>query len=310
MMTGKLLWLYWMTVEEYMLGYWMDESIWLECVPCGAWWPLKMVQMVWKMDFDGLMHWQKLKFFFDGSWIHDPNLLWLCWMIVEEYMLGCWMDESIWLECIPCGVWWHLKMVQKWILMTDGLWKVGIFFDRLQIPFYGSLVKSLQLTWWYSFVDWLYLICSELQKVHFWLFLFLAKFQLSSLILGGYEKCNLSDMVSEIRVSYTCCYFCIQMFGSNHHGHCEVPFFQQERQFLFQPIECYFPTLLLAEEKKMAFLLWNIAIGFPDNSPVNIGLIFLYLSCCGPKMNTVCLLQNLLDKGFFSETNMDWSVGK
>ncbi len=22
-------------------------------------------------------------------------LLWLCWMIVEEYMFGCWMDEYI-----------------------------------------------------------------------------------------------------------------------------------------------------------------------------------------------------------------------
>ncbi len=22
-------------------------------------------------------------------------LLWLCWMIVEEYKLGCWMDECV-----------------------------------------------------------------------------------------------------------------------------------------------------------------------------------------------------------------------
>ncbi len=22
-------------------------------------------------------------------------LLWLCWMTVEEYMLGCWMDECV-----------------------------------------------------------------------------------------------------------------------------------------------------------------------------------------------------------------------
>ena len=28
-------------------------------------------------------------------------LLWLCWMIVEKYMLGCWMDECVRLVCIP-----------------------------------------------------------------------------------------------------------------------------------------------------------------------------------------------------------------
>ncbi len=52
----------------------------------------------------------------------------------------------------------------------DGLMgyeKLEIFFDRSQIPFHGSLGKSLQLTWWYSFVDQLCLIFSESPKVHF-----------------------------------------------------------------------------------------------------------------------------------------------
>ena len=80
MMTGVLLWLCWMIVEEYMLGCWMDECIWLECIPCSVWWPLKIVQMVWKMDFDGVIGWEKLIFFdrlqipVDGS---SANSLWL-----------------------------------------------------------------------------------------------------------------------------------------------------------------------------------------------------------------------------------------
>ncbi len=69
MMTSVLLWLYWMIVEEYMLGCWMDECVWLECILCGVWWPLKMGQMGWKMDFDGRMGFAKLEIIFDGLWI-------------------------------------------------------------------------------------------------------------------------------------------------------------------------------------------------------------------------------------------------
>ena len=128
-MAGVLLWLCWMIVEEYMLVCWTDECIWLKYIPCGAWWPLMMNQMVWKMDFDRLMGWEKLKFFFNGSWF----------------------------------------------------------------PFACCSAKSLQLPWWYLIVDQLYLIFFRIPKVHFWHFYFLIKnFQLWLPILGGY----LWDMVS------------------------------------------------------------------------------------------------------------------
>ncbi len=66
-------------------------------------------------------------------------LLWWCWMIVEEYMLGCWMDECIWLmHSIHCvmtsedgsnslknGFWW-----------TDGLRKVENYFQWIANSFW------------------------------------------------------------------------------------------------------------------------------------------------------------------------------
>ncbi len=67
MMTGVLRWLCWMIIEEYMLGCWMDECIWLKSIPCSMWWCLKMVQMGCKMDFDGLMGCKKLEIFF--QWV-------------------------------------------------------------------------------------------------------------------------------------------------------------------------------------------------------------------------------------------------
>ncbi len=63
MMIGVFLWLCCMIVEEYILGCWMDECIWLKCIPCSVWWPLKMAQMGWKMAFDRLMGCEKLEFF-------------------------------------------------------------------------------------------------------------------------------------------------------------------------------------------------------------------------------------------------------
>ncbi len=57
-----------------------------------------------------------------------------------------------------------------------GCEKLEIFFNRSRIPFHSSLAKSLQLTWWYSFVDQLCLIFSESQKSAFLTFLFLEKF--------------------------------------------------------------------------------------------------------------------------------------
>ncbi len=97
--------------------------------------------------------------------------LWLCCMIVEEYKLGCWMVECIWLKCVPCSVWWTPKMAQmSWKMDFDGL--IGcemleIFFNRSWIPFHGSLAKYLQLLWWCLFVDWSCLKNFEMQKVHF-----------------------------------------------------------------------------------------------------------------------------------------------
>ncbi len=55
MMTGVLLWFSWIIVEEHMLGYQINKCIWLECIPWSAWWPLKVVQMVGKIDFAGVM---------------------------------------------------------------------------------------------------------------------------------------------------------------------------------------------------------------------------------------------------------------
>ena len=112
-------------------------------------------------------------------------LLWLCWMIVEEYMLGCWMDECIWLECIPCGAWWPLKMAQMgWKMDFAGLMgceKLEIFFDRSLIPFYGNLALHLWLFWWGLFVDRSCLKIFETQKVHFQLFCFSTDFNFVSI---------------------------------------------------------------------------------------------------------------------------------
>ncbi len=69
MMIGVFLWLCCMIDEEYMLGCWMDECVWLKCIPCSVWWPLKMAQMGWKIDFDGLIGVWKVEKNFKRSWI-------------------------------------------------------------------------------------------------------------------------------------------------------------------------------------------------------------------------------------------------
>ncbi len=83
MMTGVFLWLCCMIVKEYKLGCWMVECIWLECVMCCVWWPLKMAQMGWKMDFDGMMGCEKLELYFNGVWTpfycRLAEYLWLLW---------------------------------------------------------------------------------------------------------------------------------------------------------------------------------------------------------------------------------------
>ncbi len=48
-----------------------------------------------------------------------------------------------------------------------GCEKLEFFFNRSQIPFYGSLAKSCGLPWWCLFVDQLCLKFSEMQKVPF-----------------------------------------------------------------------------------------------------------------------------------------------
>ncbi len=121
--------------------------------------------------------------------------LWLCCMIVEEYMLGCWMDECVWLECIPCGVWWPLKMAQMgWKMDFDGLmgWeKLEIVFDALQNPFGCSHTKSLQLTWWCLFVDQSCFIFSESQKYSFG---FCVSWQISTFIINSWRVWKMQSL--------------------------------------------------------------------------------------------------------------------
>ncbi len=102
MMTGVLLWLCCMIVKEYILGCWMDVCVWLKCIPCDIWWPLKMAQMVWKMDFDGLMDWEKLKFF---STDHEFHLM-VVWQSHYNYLGGvCLWINHVW------NFWKHKKCI-------------------------------------------------------------------------------------------------------------------------------------------------------------------------------------------------------
>ncbi len=115
--------------------------------------------------------------------------LWLCCMIVEDYKLGCWMVECVWLECIPCSVWWPPKMAQMgWKMdFADlmGCEKLEIVFDGSLIPFYGSLPKYLWLLWWCLFADQLYFKKFEMQKVRFQLFCFSTDFNFDCRFLEG-----------------------------------------------------------------------------------------------------------------------------
>ncbi len=120
-------------------------------------------------------------------WIQMTGmLLWLCQIKVEQYMLGCWMGECISLKYVLTGMWWPPKMVQKVYNMDHGglmrwnIWKIWI--DIEQNDFSCCKARSLQLTWWNLFVNWLQL----------WLQIF-----------GGYEKCNLWDMSLEGRGEVT-----------------------------------------------------------------------------------------------------------
>ncbi len=101
MMTGMFLWLCCMKVEEYILGCWMDECVWLKCVPCSVWWPLKMAQMGWKVDFDGLMGCEK----FELLSMDYEFLSMVVWQSLYDYFGGiCLQINHVWnfWKCKKC----------------------------------------------------------------------------------------------------------------------------------------------------------------------------------------------------------------
>ncbi len=126
--------------------------------------------------------------------------LWLCCMIVEEYMLECCMVECVWLECIACGAWWPPKMAQmgwKWILLD--WWVVNSW------KFLSTDRKFLVMVVWQSIYDFFGgFVCGSIvfkkfcnTKSAFSTFLFLNWFQLWLQILGGYDWGNFWDVVLE-----------------------------------------------------------------------------------------------------------------
>ncbi len=113
----------------------MDECIGLECMPCGAWWPLKMAQMVWKKDFDGLMAWEKLTKIFNGLWIpfdcskaNSLQLPW--WCLFADQLCSTFLEMQ---KCI-------FNFFVSWLIST-------LITDSLTV----WLVHSL----WYGFEDYL-----------------------------------------------------------------------------------------------------------------------------------------------------------
>ena len=156
--------------------------------------------------------------------------LWLCWMIVKEYMLGIgWMSafDSSAFHAVHDDLWRWVKWAKKMDFdRLMGFEKLEILFKRLQIPCNSGLAKSLWLLWWCLFADQSCLIFWESQKVHFWLFCSLKIFNFCYWFLVGMKNAIFEIWSERLWVSHTCCYFCIQMFmSSNHHRRHQVPFF-------------------------------------------------------------------------------------
>ncbi len=119
----------------------------------------------WQVCFFGLLHdsWRVHVWVLVG-WVH----------LTQVHSIWCMMTSEDGSNGLRNGFCW-----------TDGLWKVGIFFNRSWIPCNGSLAKYVQLLWYCLFVDQSCLKIFIMQKVHFQLFCFSTDFNFDYRFLEG-----------------------------------------------------------------------------------------------------------------------------